>query len=139
LECARGGLLRAGLGFKKCDIGIVTNVAADHLGLKGIHTVEQLAKVKGVIPETVLPDGYAILNADDDLVYEMRRTINCNLALFSMDEENPRIKALQKLGGITAVYENGYVTLCRGTWRSEERRVGKECGYWWPPDRERVE
>ncbi|SDX03048.1 cyanophycin synthetase [Aequorivita viscosa] len=117
LECARGGLLRAGLGFKKCDVGIVTNVAADHLGLKGIHTIEQLAKVKGVIPETVLPDGYAILNADDDLVYEMRRAINCNLALFSMDEENPRIKALQKLGGITAVYENGYVTLCRGTWK----------------------
>ncbi len=117
LECARGGLLRAGLGFKKCDVGIVTNVAADHLGLKGIHTIEQLAKVKGVIPETVLPDGYAILNADDDLVYEMRRSINCNLALFSMDEENPRIKALQKLGGITAIYENGYVTLCRGTWK----------------------
>ena len=117
LECARGGLLRAGLGFKKCDIGIVTNVASDHLGLKGIHTIEQLAKVKGVIPETVLPDGYAILNADDDLVYEMRRTINCNLALFSMDEDNPRIKALQKLGGITAIYENGYVTLCRGTWK----------------------
>ncbi|MEM0517769.1 MULTISPECIES: cyanophycin synthetase [Aequorivita] len=117
LECARGGLLRAGLGFKKCDVAIVTNVAADHLGLKGIHTVEQLAKVKGVIPETVLPDGYAILNADDDLVYEMRRNINCNLALFSMNEENPRILALQKLGGITAVYENGYVTLCRGTWK----------------------
>lgn len=117
LECARGGLLRAGLGFKKCDVGIVTNVAADHLGLKGIHTIEQLAKVKGVIPETVLPDGYAILNADDDLVFDMRRSINCNLALFSMDEENPRIKALQKLGGITAIYENGYVTLCRGTWK----------------------
>ncbi|MBT0607767.1 cyanophycin synthetase [Aequorivita echinoideorum] len=117
LECARGGLLRAGLGFKKCDVGIVTNVASDHLGLKGIHTMDQLAKVKGVIPETVLPDGYAILNADDDLVYEMRRNINCNLALFSMDEENPRIKALQKLGGITAIYENGYVTLCRGTWK----------------------
>ncbi len=117
LECARGGLLRAGLGFKRCDVGIVTNVSADHLGLKGIHTIEQLAKVKGVIPETVLPEGYAILNADDELVYEMRRSLNCNLALFSMDEENPHIKALQKLGGVTAVYENGYVTLCRGTWK----------------------
>ena len=117
LECARGGLLRAGLGFHKCDVAIVTNVAADHLGLKGIHTIEQLAKVKGVIPETVLPDGYAILNADDDLVYEMRRSINCNLALFSMDEENPRIQALQRMGGITAVYENGYVTICRGAWK----------------------
>lgn len=117
LECARGGLLRAGLGFHKCDIGIVTNVAADHLGLKGIHTTEQLAKVKGVIPETVLPDGYAILNADDDLVYDMRKSVNCNVALFSMDENSPRIKAMQKLGGISAVYENGYITICRGEWK----------------------
>jgi len=117
LECARGGLLRAGLGFKNCDIGIVTNVTADHLGLKGIHTIEQLARVKGVIPETILPDGYAILNADDDLVYDMRRGINCNLALFSMDENNPRIQALQRKGGITAIYENGYVTLCKGAWK----------------------
>ncbi|MGB5818661.1 MAG: cyanophycin synthetase [Saonia sp.] len=117
LECARGGLLRAGLGFTECDIGIVTNVAADHLGLKGIHTVEQLAKVKGVIPETVLPGGYAILNADDDLVYDMRRGVSCKVALFSMDENNPRIKALQRIGGITAVYENGYVTICRGEWK----------------------
>ncbi|QIE59636.1 cyanophycin synthetase [Rasiella rasia] len=117
LECARGGLLRAGLGFKNCDVAVVTNVAADHLGLKGIHTIEQLARVKGVIPETVLPDGYAVLNADDDLVYEMRRSINCNLALFSMNEENTRIKALQRRGGLTAVYENGYVTICKGEWK----------------------
>ena len=117
LESARGGLLRAGLGFKNCDIGIVTNVAADHLGLKGIHTIEQLAKVKGVIPETVLPNGYAILNADDDLVYDMRRSVNCNVALFSMVENNPRIKALQRLNGISAIYENGYVTICRGQWK----------------------
>jgi cyanophycin synthetase len=123
LECARGGLLRAGLGFKHCDIGIVTNVAADHLGLKGIHTIEQLAKVKGVIPETVLPEGYAILNADDDLVYDMRRSVDCNVALFSMDENNARIKALQRIGGITAVYENGYVTICRGGWKMRIMRA----------------
>ena len=123
LECARGGLLRAGLGFKKCDVAVVTNVAADHLGLKGIHTIEQLAKVKAVVPETVLPDGYAILNADDDLVYEMRRTVECNVALFSMDEENPRIKALQRLNGITAIYENGYVTICRGEWKMRLMRA----------------
>ena len=123
LECARGGLLRAGLGFKKCDIAIVTNVASDHLGLKGIHTIEQLAKVKAVIPETVLPDGYAILNADDDLVYDMRRNLNCNVALFSMDENNPRIQALQRIGGITAVYENGFVTLCKGAWKMRIMRA----------------
>ncbi len=123
LESARGGLLRAGLGFEKCDVAIVTNVAADHLGLKGIHTVEQLAKVKGVVPETVLPDGYAILNADDDLVFKMRRNIECNLALFSMDENNPHIKALQRKGGITAVYENGFVTICRGDWKMRVMRA----------------
>lgn len=117
LECARGGILRSGLGFKNCNIAVVTNIAADHLGLKGIHTVEQLAKVKAVVPETVLPDGYAILNADDDLVYEMRRGLTCNVALFSMNEDNPRIKALQRIGGITAIYENGYVTICRGEWK----------------------
>ena len=64
LECARGGLLRAGLAFQQSDIGIVTNVSGDHLGLGGIQTIEQLARVKSVIPETVTTDGYAILNAD---------------------------------------------------------------------------
>jgi len=117
LECARGGLLRAGLGFKKCDVAIVTNVSADHLGLKGIHTIEQLAAVKGVIPETVLPDGYAILNADDELVYKMRKKLDCNVALFSMDEDNVHIKAIQKRDGLSAIFENGYITICRGEWK----------------------
>jgi cyanophycin synthetase len=117
LETARGGLLRAGLGFHHCDIGIVTNVAADHLGLKGIHTLEQLAKLKGVIPETVLPDGYAILNADDDKVYDMRKTVNSKVALFSLDDQNPRIKAHSKDGGISAIYEDGYITILKGEWK----------------------
>lgn len=117
LESARGGLLRAGLGFKKCDIGVVTNVAGDHLGLKGIHTIEQLAKVKGVIPETVKPDGYAVLNADDDLVFDMANKVECNFALFSMNEKNPRIQRQFKRGGISAIYENGYITICKGEWK----------------------
>lgn len=115
LECARGGLLRAGLAFRHCDVGIVTNVSEDHLGLKGVNSIKQLARAKAVIPETVSKDGYAILNADDDLVYEMHEHIHSNLALFSMDENNPRIKSLQAQGGITAVYENGYITLFRGS------------------------
>lgn len=117
LECARGGLLRAGLAFQNCEMGIVTNVSGDHLGINGINTLDQLARVKSIIPEAVLPSGYAILNADDDLVYEMRKNLDCNIALFSMNEDNPRIRALQKLGGITAIYENGYITLCRGVWK----------------------
>ncbi len=117
LEVARGGLLRAGLGFDHCDIGIVTNVSADHLGLKGIHTIEQLARVKSVIPESVHKDGYAILNADDDLVYQMRENVDCQVALFSMDEHNPRIKEHAKKGGLSAVWENGFITICRGEWK----------------------
>ncbi|MDB4088031.1 cyanophycin synthetase [Flavobacteriales bacterium] len=117
LESARGGLLRAGLGFKHCDVGIVTNVAPDHLGLRGIHTVEQLAKVKGVIPETVLPEGYSILNADDELVYAMRKNVESHVALFSMDENNIHIKSMQKVDGLCAVYENGYITICKGEWK----------------------
>lgn len=117
LESARGGLLRAGLGFSQCDVGIVTNVAEDHLGLKGIHTIEQLAKVKAVIPESVAPDGYAILNADDEIVYNMKSNLKCNVALFSMNENNARIKKHAKRGGISAIYENGYITICKGEWK----------------------
>ena len=117
LETARGGLVRAGLGFHSCDIAIVTNIAPDHLGLRGINTVEQMARLKGVVPETVRPDGYAILNADDELVYNMREGINCNLALFSMDENNERIKKHAARNGLYAIYENGFITVCKGTWK----------------------
>jgi cyanophycin synthetase len=123
LETARGGLLRAGLGFHHCDIGIVTNIAPDHLGLRGVNTVEQMARLKGVVPETVLPEGYAILNADDELVYDMRNNLKCNVALFSMDEDNVRIKRHAKNNGLSAIYENGFVTICKGTWKMRVARV----------------
>jgi cyanophycin synthetase len=117
LECARGGILKAGLGFHNCDISIVTNVAADHLGLKDINTLEEMARVKSVVAESVLPEGYSILNADDDLVYDMRRNIKANIALFSLDENNPRIIKHTESGGLAAIVENGYVTICKGTWK----------------------
>ncbi len=123
LECARGGILRAGLGFHNCDIAIITNIAADHLGLQGIDTLEQLARVKAVVAESVFPEGFAILNADDDLVYKMRENITCKLALFSMDETNQRIIDHCKAGGIAAVYENGYVTIMKGTWKIRVDKV----------------
>ncbi len=117
LECARGGLLRAGLGFKSCDVAVVTNVASDHLGLKGINTIEQLAKAKGVVPEIASHEGYSILNADDDLVYEMRKNCKSKVALFSLEENNPRILKHSKSGGLSAIYEHGYVTINKGGWK----------------------
>lgn len=123
LECARGGILRAGLAFQVCDIAIVTNVSEDHIGLGGIDTIEQMARVKGVVPETVTRNGYAILNADDDLVYDMRQGLECNIALFSMDENNERIRHHCNRNGIAAVFENGYVTIMKGNWKIRVERV----------------
>ncbi|HSU28184.1 MAG TPA: cyanophycin synthetase [Chitinophagaceae bacterium] len=117
LECARGGILKSGLAFQNCEVAVVTNVAADHMGLAGIHTIEQMAKVKAVLPETVFPHGYAVLNADDDLVYKMKNELKCNIGLFSMNENNPRIKEHSAEGGISAVFENGYISIMKGTWK----------------------
>lgn len=117
LECARGGILKSGLSFEHCDVGIVTNVASDHIGLGGINSVEQMARVKAVVPETVYPHGYAVLNAEDDLVYAMKKDLKCNVALFSMDENNPRIQEHCKKGGLATVYENGYISILKGTWK----------------------
>lgn len=83
LECARGGILRSGLGFDKCSVSIVTNISEDHLGLNDIHSLEELAKVKVVVPHSTVEDGYAILNANDDLVYAMKNELHCHLAFFS--------------------------------------------------------
>ena len=123
LECARGGLLRAGLGFHNCDVAVVTNVAEDHLGLQGIDTIEKLARVKAVATQTVFPEGYSILNADDDLVYAMREGLSCKVALFSLDENSKRIKEHCAKGGLAAVYEHGFVTILKGGWKIRVEKV----------------
>jgi cyanophycin synthetase len=125
LESARGGILRSGLAFTNCDIAIVTNVASDHMGLGGIDSLEQMARVKSVVAETVYKHGFAILNADDDLVYDMRKNLQCNIALFSMNENNPRIVEHCKGGGHAAVYENGFVTIMKGTWKIRVQKVSE--------------
>lgn len=123
LECARGGILRAGLGFHNCDVAVVTNVAEDHMGLGGIDTIEKLAKVKAVAAHTVFPKGYSILNADDDLVYDMHKDLQCKVAYFSLHEDNPRIKKHCAEGGLAAIYENGYITILKGTWKIRVEKV----------------
>lgn len=114
LETARGGILRAGLGFDKCQTAVVTNVAEDHLGLDGIDTIEKLARVKSVVAEAVIESGYAILNADDDLVYAMKDEVSCQVALFSLYSHNFRIERHCAAGGLAAVYDNGFVLLRKG-------------------------
>ncbi|RYD53655.1 MAG: cyanophycin synthetase [Sphingobacteriales bacterium] len=123
LESARGGILRAGLGYHNCDIAIVTNVAPDHLGLGGIDTLTKLARVKAVVPNTVFSNGHAILNADDDLVYAMRNELDCHIVLFSTDPESPRIKRHTAKGRLAGVYENGYITILKDNWKIRVERA----------------
>mgnify|MGYP001795727438 CR=1 FL=1 len=92
LETARGGLLRSGLAFSRCDVGIVLNVAADHLGIGEIDTIDQLAKLNAVVAEAVANDGYAVLNADDQRVAAMASRVKARVAYFSMDPKNPLVR-----------------------------------------------
>ena len=94
MEVARGGILREGLGYDRNDVAVVTNVAADHLGIRGIDTVEQLADVKAVIVEAVPRDGVAVLNADDPLVRRMRRRCSGDIVWFSIAAPGSRVREL---------------------------------------------
>jgi cyanophycin synthetase len=116
LETARGGILRSGLGFNQCDVGVVLNVAADHLGIGDIDTVEQLAHLKSVVAESVGVGGYAVLNADDPLVAAMASRVKSQVAYFAMNPENPVVQNHVAQGGLAAIYENGYLTLVKGDW-----------------------
>jgi cyanophycin synthetase len=116
LETARGGILRAGLGFDECDVGIVLNVAEGHLGLYGIHTLEQLADVKAVIPAVVKRRGTAVLNADDPLVAAMAERTRGDVVYFTVvpDGGNPLIEAHLETGGTAACIESGEFVIRRG-------------------------
>lgn len=117
LETARGGIIRSGLGFDYCDVGIVTNIAADHLGLKDVNTLEDLARVKSVVPRSVSKKGCAVLNAEDEHVYKMRELVEGGCVYFSMDENHPNIQRQANRGRISCVYENGFVTILKGKWK----------------------
>jgi len=122
LECARGGILRAGLGFDRCDISVITNLSEAHLGVDDVHTLEEMAKVKAVLVKNTSRDGYAVLNADNDLVYDMRRSAPCSIALFSTQANNKWVRRHCEEGGLAAIVEDGYVTICKGLYRT---KIGK--------------
>ncbi|HEV2529019.1 MAG TPA: cyanophycin synthetase [Thermomicrobiales bacterium] len=92
LETARGGLLRSGLGFDRCDVAVVTNVSSDHLGLGEIDTLEDLARVKGVVPASVFSDGVSVLNAEDAMTPLIAQNARGEIVLFSMDEGSPALR-----------------------------------------------
>jgi cyanophycin synthetase len=111
LETARGGLLREGLAFREADIGVALNVTPDHLGLRGIETVEDLANVKSVVVESVRRGGYSILNADDPLTVRMARRAGGRIIWFSLHggaEMSPLLREHIDEGGRAVVREPGH-------------------------------
>lgn len=108
LECARGGILREGLAFDRCDVGAVLNVQPDHIGLKGVDSLEDLAAVKSVVVESVSKGGVSILNADDPLTIRMARHAGGRIGWFSMrgGDQTPGflLKHVAE-GGLAALYD----------------------------------
>jgi cyanophycin synthetase len=106
-EVARGGILREGLGYERNDVGVVLNISSDHLGLRGIDTLRQLAAVKQVVIEAVPRDGCGVLNADDPLVAAMRRHCSGDLIYFSMRDDSELVEDHCRRGGRAFVLEDG--------------------------------
>jgi cyanophycin synthetase len=111
LETARGGILRAGVAYDWSSAAIVTNIAEDHLGLRDVHTLEDLARVKAVTVERVKSEGYAILNAEDEMTPIIREQANCRVAFFSLDPQNPTFREHVAENGLGATLDNGWVML----------------------------
>ncbi len=100
LEVARGGIARRGLGVKEVDVGVVLNIGTDHLGSDWIESQEDLCMTKSTVIEVVKKTGFSVLNADDETTMTILDRANGNIILFSLDENNQKIKAHIKNGGI---------------------------------------
>ncbi|HLA65075.1 MAG TPA: cyanophycin synthetase, partial [Candidatus Saccharimonadales bacterium] len=107
-EVARGGILRAGLGYDRNDVAVVLNVTGDHLGIGGINSMRQLAAVKQVVVEAVPRDGTAVLNADDPLVAAMGRHCSGSVIYFSMDPSSEVIRRQASRGRRAVTIEAGH-------------------------------
>ena len=119
LETARGGILREGLGFDLCNTAVVTNIAdGDHLGINGIDTPEQLARVKRVIVEAVAPNGHAVLNADDPLTASMAEYCPGKVLFFAKSPTNPLVAAHRAKGGKVIYVRNNCIMAAEGSWEA---------------------
>ncbi|NHM26578.1 cyanophycin synthetase [Desulfofundulus sp. TPOSR] len=114
LETARGGILRAGLGYEGSDVGVVTNISGDHLGQDGIETLEDLADVKSLVVETVRKHGFAVLNADDPHVLAMAGRVRSRIIYFSLVPDNITVRRHLGAGGTAVFVKNGMLVVARG-------------------------
>jgi cyanophycin synthetase len=122
LETARGGIVLRGVGYEANDVSVLTNVSSDHLDLQGIHTLPELAEVKGTIARMTRPDGRVVLNADDPLVAGLARRVRAPVAFFSLGggSGGRRVRRHVAAGGLAYVVRDGAVTELDG---SRDRRI----------------
>lgn len=120
LETARGGMARHGLGFDDCDVAVVTNIGPDHLGQDGVHTLDDLVRLKSLLVETVRPEGYGVFNADDPYVMGMIPRCRGTVVLFATTADNARLRAHRHQGGHAVCVKGGYLVWARG---HEETRI----------------
>ena len=117
-ETARGGILREGLGFDRCQVAVVTNIGAgDHLGLNYITTVEDLAVLKRVIVQNVAPTGYAVLNAADPIVAAMASACPGKVIYFASDRHHPVMVTHRAQGHRTVYVDGDSIVASEGSWR----------------------
>ena len=120
LETARGGILREGLGFDQCSVAVITNIGkGDHLGHRGIETIEDLASVKEVVVRSVAPEGYAVLNAADPLVAAMAKSCPGKVIFWARDEQNPVLLAHRGAGGRGITLRGPSVLMMSGSGEEE--------------------
>jgi cyanophycin synthetase len=114
-EAARGGILREGLGFDRCDVAVVTNIGqADHLGLHNVNTVDDMFTVKRTPVDVVLPTGSAVLNAGDALVAKMAPLCAGSVIFFAIDGAHPTLQQHRGQGKRAAFVRDGQLILCEG-------------------------
>jgi cyanophycin synthetase len=123
LEVARGGIIRRGLGYEESDVAVVTNITQDHLGEGGIDTLEDLTKLKGTLVETVKPTGYAILNADDELVLSLKEKTKGQVILFSLDQDHPELLKHKEDGNVIVTQTDGSLIIQKGSLVSTVAKV----------------
>lgn len=119
-ETARGGILREGLGFDRCDVAVVTNIGeGDHLGQNGIETLDQLARVKRVIVENVAPHGMGVLNADDPYTADMAAHCTGKVVFYSRHADNALVASHRAAGGRAVYVQNGALYAAEGGWEAK--------------------
>ncbi|MFP4001431.1 MAG: cyanophycin synthetase [Thermoplasmata archaeon] len=111
LEVARGGILRRGLGYSESEVGVFLNVSRDHLGERGINTIEEMADVKGTVVEAVKPSGKAVLNAEDPNVLKFKDKVRSDTILFSSDPELDVLEEHLSKGGSVVTVEDGMLVI----------------------------